>query len=316
MATKTISTPNFFQKALIELLGFMFRYGINRGRGILLKLLFPGGAFFNYDFTITNVGKPYVGNLKFGIDYHIFFFQFFEQHIIRILQSTANYLSSKQIAVNFLDVGANVGSHSHFMLDVADSVHSFEPHPEIFSSLEAKCKKHKNSSFHIYQFGLGAQDNELEYYEPDTHNTGTGSFVSGFHLNRTTSIVLSIREGDKVVTEMGINPVSLMKIDVEGFEPFVLKGLAQTLRTYRPIIVMELSDRTRQTMAEENLSLSSLLYDDVVLFEIVPINRRGKFRLEKKSFKTLSDEDRELLDLLIVPREHVNDLLNYIPHEQ
>ncbi len=314
MASKTITTPSFFQKTLIDLLGYMFRYGINRGRGIVLKSLFPSGGFFNYDFTINNLGKPYVGNLKFGIDHHIFFFQFYEHHITQLLQSTATYLSSQQIPVNFLDVGANVGSHSHFMLDFADSVHSFEPYPEIFTSLEAKWQKHKHPSFHIYKFGLGAKDEQLEYYAPDSWawGAGTGSFISNCTGNQTTPVFLQIHQGDKFVTENNIAPVSLIKIDVEGFEPFVLKGLAHTLIKDRPIIIMEMSAMTRKTIAQANLSLSSLLYDNVALFQIQPINTRGKFRLKKKTFETLSDEHH---DLLIVPQEHLNSLLEHIPHE-
>jgi FkbM family methyltransferase len=306
MTTETLCVPNFIQKMAIDWLGYLFRHGISRGRGILLKLVFSKGAFFDYNFNIISSGKPYAGNLKFGIDHQIFFFQVFEPHIIRILQSTASYLASQQMNVNFIDIGANVGLHSHFMLDLANSVHSFEPNPDIFNSLQAKWKEYQNTSFHIYQFGLGANNCQLEYYEPETHNTGTGSFVSGFPLNRTTSIVLPIRQGDEAIAEIGVNPVSLMKIDVEGFEPFVLQGLARTLKKDRPTIVMEMSAMTRQVMDKQNLSLGSLLYDDVALFEIQPLNQRGKFNLEKKSFQTLSDMHH---DLLIVPQEYIDELL-------
>jgi FkbM family methyltransferase len=308
MTTKTLLQPNHTQKNLVDFLGYLFRHIIARGRGILLNLVFPDGAFFDYDFTILNLGKPYAGNLKFGIDHNIFFFQYYEQYITQILQSTAIYLNSQQIATNLLDIGANVGSHSYFMLGVADSVHSFEPHPEIFDSLEAKWKTLKDPSFHVYQFGLGKEDCSLEYYQPIGYgwNSGTGSFVSDCRGNSKTPIILPIREGDKVIKEIGINPVSLIKVDVEGFEPLVFQGLGQTLKRDRPIIIMEISAMTRKVMAEENCFLDSLLYDDIGLFEIHPINQRGKFRLEEKSFETLSDNHH---DLLIVPQEHVNGLL-------
>lgn len=90
MTTETVCVPNFIQKMAINCLGYLFRHGINRSRGILLKLVFPQGAFFDYDFYIISSGNPYAGNLKFGIDRQIFFFQIFEPHIIRSLQSTAN----------------------------------------------------------------------------------------------------------------------------------------------------------------------------------------------------------------------------------
>ncbi len=309
MSIQAIHTPNRFQKTLIHSFGYLFRYGISRGRGILLRSIFPNSSHFDYDFTILNYGKPYSGNLKFGIDHHIFFFQVFEPQNLIILQSIATYLSTQKISVNFLDIGANVGSHSHFMLGFADSVHSFEPHPEIFKSLAAKWNTHKNPSFHIYQFGLGAKECKLEYYEPATDNTGTGSFIQGAKINREVPISLPIRRGDDVLAEIGVSPISLIKVDVEGFEPFVFQGLVQTLKKDRPIIMMEMSAMTRQVMSQENLSLSSLLYDNVAIFEIQSINQRGKFRLEAKDFETLSNEHNYLQDLLVVPVEHVNALI-------
>ncbi|MEC4816328.1 MAG: FkbM family methyltransferase [Scytonema sp. PMC 1069.18] len=309
MSLQTTHTPNRFQKTLIDSLGFLFRRVISRGRGLLLKLVFPNGSNFDYNFTILNKGKLYSGNLKFGIDHHIFFFQFFEPQNIRILQSISTYLYEQKIPVNFLDIGANVGSHSHFLLDFADSIHSFEPHPEIFESLAAKWKAHQNPSFHIYHFGLGDKDCKLEYYAPTSDNTGTGSFIKGSDNNSEVSISLPIRRGDDVVAEIGVSPVSLIKVDVEGFEPFVLQGLAQTLKRDRPIMMMEMSAVTRKMMNEENLSLSSLLYENVAIFEIQATNLRGKFRLERKDSNTLSKENKFLQDLLIVPAEHVYSLI-------
>lgn len=63
---------------------------------------------------------------------------------------------------------------------------------------------------------------------------------------------------------------------------------------------------TRQVMDKQNFSLSSLLYDDIALFEIQPLNQRGKFKLEKKSLQALSDMHH---DLLIVPQEYIDELL-------
>jgi FkbM family methyltransferase len=298
--------PSEFQAMFIESLGHLFRGGPKFGRGAIFKMFFPEGAHFNYDFTIMNYGKPYSGNLKFGIDHHIFFYQIFEPYNINILQTIAQYLKSQVQVVTFLDIGANVGSHSHFMVDYADLIHSFEPHPDIFESLAVKQKTCQSNSFHIHQFGLGDTESKMEYYEPATHNTGTGSFISGNDINQGNSIQLLVKQGDKTLDDLRIKSVSLIKLDVEGFEGFVLRGLTETLKRDRPIILMEMSKPTRNVMAQHHLSLESLLYSDVILFEICPIGKRGKFKLLCQSFETISPEHH---DLLVVPIEHQEALM-------
>jgi FkbM family methyltransferase len=207
--------PNAIQKFVIESIGHLFRTGLTVGRGPLFRLIFPEGAHFDYDFTISNYGKPYSGNLKFGIDHHIFFYQIFEPYNINILQTISQYLKSQRQAVNFLDIGANVGSHSHFMVDHADSIHSFEPHPEIFKSLESKRTSSGSQSFHIHQFGLGDEDSTLKYYEPATHNTGTGSFISGSDINQGGSIDLLVKQGDRALEDLHLPSVSMMKMGLK-----------------------------------------------------------------------------------------------------
>jgi FkbM family methyltransferase len=303
-------SPKPLQVVLINALGALFRRYISRGRGFLLNLLFPNGAFFDYDFTITAYEQPYAGNLKFGIDNFAFFFQAFEAYNINLLREIAIFLTKEKLRVDFLDIGANVGSHSHFLIGYVNEIHSFEPHPEIFKSLSAKHKIAQSPNFHIHQFGLGAENCQLEYYEPSTNNTGTGSFiVGGSSINQESPILLPIRRGDEVMAEIGVCSVSLIKIDVEGFEPFVLQGLAETLKRDRPIILMEMSTIARRVMQENDLRLESLLYEDAVLLEIKPIGRKGKFHLEPKEFKTLSPEHH---DLLVIPREHSDDLLSQL----
>ncbi len=58
-------------------------------------------------------------------------------------------------------------------------------------------------------------------------------------------ITLEVRRGDDVIDEMKIKP-SLLKIDTEGFESYVLKGLKNTLEQFRPAVVFELAELSRR----------------------------------------------------------------------
>jgi FkbM family methyltransferase len=47
---------------------------------------------------------------------------------------------------------------------------------------------------------------------------------------------------DQLVSALGLRP-GFVKVDVEGAEPFVLRGMQQTLRAHRPIVMLELHPR-------------------------------------------------------------------------
>lgn len=47
---------------------------------------------------------------------------------------------------------------------------------------------------------------------------------------------------DRIVDDLGLKP-GLIKIDVEGAEPFVLRGMQETLRVHRPVVMLELHPR-------------------------------------------------------------------------
>jgi hypothetical protein len=81
--------------------------------------------------------------------------------------------------------------------------------------------------------------------------------------------------------------------------------LAKTVQRDRPIILMEMSQPTRQVMADHQLSLDALLYSDVELFEVCPVGKYGKFKLKCRTFSTLNPEHH---DLLVVPTEAVKNL--------
>jgi FkbM family methyltransferase len=75
------------------------------------------------------------------------------------------------------------------------------------------------------------------YVKPNSHNTGTGSFANSGNEGETLS--LPIRVGDEVLADQNIKNIHFIKIDTEGFEPFVLRGLKNTLELCRPLVFFE-----------------------------------------------------------------------------
>jgi hypothetical protein len=95
----------------------------------------------------------------------------------------------------------------------------------------------------VFPVGLGSADAALEYF-PGIANNGTGSFVSGFHAgNAPAGTTLTVVEGDAFMRSQAIERIDLIKIDVEGFEREVLKGLQHTLDAMSPAIFLEVSQQ-------------------------------------------------------------------------
>lgn len=65
---------------------------------------------------------------------------------------------------------------------------------------------------------------------PDAHYSGKLA-PAGWVVTET---------GDRVLTQMGISEVALVKLDVEGHELEVLRGLENTLRLHRPFVIFEI----------------------------------------------------------------------------
>jgi hypothetical protein len=49
-----------------------------------------------------------------------------------------------------------------------------------------------------------------------------------------------MRLGDEVIQELGVTAISVLKIDVEGAELDVLRGLANTINRFSPFILCEI----------------------------------------------------------------------------
>jgi FkbM family methyltransferase len=132
-----------------------------------------------------------------------------------------------------LDVGANIGNHAVYLSDLFDEVHCFEPSPKIAARLSGNVRLNGLSNVHVHRVGLGAAEALLPFEEV-AENLGLSRFDPNGEGPR-----LAITIGDKWVSDRGLERVDFIKIDVEGFELEVLKGLRQTIERFSPVIAFE-----------------------------------------------------------------------------
>jgi FkbM family methyltransferase len=196
-------------------------------------------------FEVDFFGFRYPGDLRCFLDWHVYFFGAYEKPTLFFLR---DLLHEKGGEV-FVDIGANVGQHTLFMSKWARVVHAFEPWDAMRRSIEEKIEHNNLSNVSVHPVGLGEVHEWLPYYAPLGANSGTGSFDKNHATDRNRPLgKLELVNGDEYFEANGISNIDLIKIDVEGWERFVLLGLRKTLARSRPTIFTEISENTLTTL--------------------------------------------------------------------
>ena len=151
---------------------------------------------------------------------------------------------------NIYDIGANIGDHAvYFATHSKANIFSFEPMPVTFEMLKKNIEQNDISDrVKLFNCALGAEDSSAKM-QIVTDNMGACSIS-----NEGTENVQVKR-----LDNMNLPLPDLVKIDVEGYELEVLKGMERTLRESSPVLWIEIFEDT-ETMPETYRFLSSLGY--------------------------------------------------------
>jgi hypothetical protein len=71
-------------------------------------------------------------------------------------------------------------------------------------------------------------------------NLGLSEVSHFFSAKTGHEIQVECRDLDRIVSELGLPPPALIKIDIEGAEERAVRGMHATLAEHRPILVLEL----------------------------------------------------------------------------
>ena len=230
--------------AFLNFLAFLWTTAGNNQtwRKFLYRQLRRNGKTPDYAFSKDFYGLKYKGNLNNNIDANVFFYGAFEKPLLFFLRDTLNALITETPKAIFMDIGANVGHHSIFLSKFASQVLAFEPYPKVNMQFKQQIAHNNISNIQIFETGLSDRRETLNYYAPTGNNEGIGSFdESSIGKGNTSYGKLELQEGDQVIESDSWKNIKLIKIDVEGFEKKVIKGLSRTIEEERPVIVCEIT---------------------------------------------------------------------------
>ena len=157
----------------------------------------------------------------------------YEPHLLRVL---GRLLQPDAVC---LDIGANIGVISVFMARhcIDGVVHAFEPGQETAGYLSTNVEANGLGNVRVHRVGLYDRDGTLvlNYNE---HHPG-GAFISDTEASDGAPESIQVQTLDTWAAHVGLERLDVIKMDVEGAELRVLAGGRETLRRFRPVIVLE-----------------------------------------------------------------------------
>jgi FkbM family methyltransferase len=282
MTIHTQKTPKFIRRFARELLSGLSKIGVRK-------------ANINYFGKKVQVPMIYgMGRFHFNPDFH----PWLKKNFKLIDRLNSDYA--------VLDIGVNVGQ---FMLNLKSyndqiSYYGFEPNPPcIFYNYEL-IRLNQFPNTYLFPLAMGPKD-QISFLHSYAYDSGTSSLVG----NKTKdsggfSTTVFAYDSSKIINMLK-KKIAFIKIDVEGFEFEVLKGLKQALSDHQPFIYCEILENAEKTRVKNIFEyLTSINYQVI-----------GTTRAEYKPFVINSAEDfekSEIRDYMLVPSSKLAEYLGLL----
>lgn len=199
----------------------------------------------------------------------------------------------------FFDVGANIGLISFFISKFRKDaeIYSFEPARCTSLALEKTIEKNKLKNIHVVKEGVSDKTQKNVSFFIDSKSSGGNSLLkSAISHAVDTSESISLTSLDDYVERTQKIP-SLVKVDVQDAESFVIAGARELIKNHHPIFIIE-------TNNELLLEDPSPFLDAFKDYEVYKVGSTKKVPIEKftQLAKEYLDKNQKVLDYVFVKK--------------
>ncbi len=195
-----------------------------------------------------------------------------------------------------LDVGANVGQFAVAAAKLFPGVrvHSFEPVPEVARELEKNVSGLGNVAVH--PFALGEERGEVSFHVNSHAHSSSVLPLTEAHrrafpeARETAEISVGVSTLDDVFSGVDLRGPTLLKLDVQGYEPQTLRGGAKTLRRIDYVVI--------------EASFKPMYEGEMLFMDVADMMEERRFRFERPVGWLEAPDTGEILqmDALFVKR--------------
>ncbi len=192
-----------------------------------------------------------------------------------------------------LDVGANIGTHTVALAKKVGTngrVIAFEPQRIVYQNLCANVSLNRLINVDCLHKGVGEEKTvfHVPIMNPDTRQNFGAFEISGYETGEPVEII--------TIDSLSLKACSLIKVDVEGMEKEVLTGANDTIRQFRPLMLVENNNLDKSEELIENIFAMNYVAWWVIATYFRPSNF---FANEENVFSTSAPS----ADLFCVPAE-------------
>jgi len=181
----------------------------------------------------------------------------------------------------FYDIGSNVGLHACLLGSIVNdgNIVAVEPHAKSVERLEENLELNEIDA-HVCSCAFSDANGSAEL-ELEDDSPGSVGNVSPGASETSENAQIDLRRGDEVIRDRGLPHPDVLKIDVDGGELGVLKGLSETLSggTCRHVFCEVHPDALPDYGASEDEVLSELksLGYEAKRMELEHVGREGAY---------------------------------------
>lgn len=204
-----------------------------------------------------------------------------------------------------IDIGANVGMFTlsaRNLVGNTGSIHCFEPNPTVLAKLNRNIELNQFNNINVHSIGLSDIEDQFTLYVPHI-NAGEGTIgafpESEYNKDECYEVLVDVKIGDNV---LGKTSPRLIKLDVEGAEVNVLKGLNKLIDKCLPIIIAEYVPHHLSRFNHSFEDIQSIAQEHgYKIFHLGLVKESGNYNL---SLTPIESKPEESCDILLC---HVND---------
>ena len=188
-----------------------------------------------------------------------------EPNIVALIK---RYATEGTVAV---DMGSHIGTHLVTMSQAVGKegyVVGFEPQIKLFSELVMNMQLNQCQNVFAYRAAGGREFGQVQMNVAHTSNEGGTAIGKG---GDNASLI--------PLDAMHLSPVSLIKINVEGYEDEILYGATETIQKNRPYIILELMEGTQELDNKRDATITHL---QKMNYKVVKLGGWDWFAIPKK----------------------------------
>jgi FkbM family methyltransferase len=141
-----------------------------------------------------------------------------------------------------LDGGAHIGVYVKTALDAgAEKIVAIEPSPEALECLRRNfAKEIASGKVIVYPKGIWDEEKHLVFYANGNGAAGDSFVNQG--ANARVIADIPVTTIDKIIKELGLPRVDIIKADIKGAGTRMIKGGGETIRAYHPRMVISVEE--------------------------------------------------------------------------